>query len=199
MSIEQAIGANIRDLRKKKGLSQARLAELIFSNREHVNHIENGKKLPTVPEVALIALTLDAPCDLIITGSSFMNRTIVDELGLSDTAVNILCARRKNNDCVYLDIINKIIENELFANTIVGFICRTDGSGNLESDAPKFISTEDQESFKIMAQDYTRLAIYECLRYLCDFILYGIDPPDYMKMLAKYGIKTEEAQPNGKA
>lgn len=37
------IRLNIRNLRKQRGLSQEKLAELLDSSREHINRMESGK------------------------------------------------------------------------------------------------------------------------------------------------------------
>ncbi len=43
-----ALGAAIRDHRTAAGLTQAKLAELAGIGRPHLNHIEGGRKSPTV-------------------------------------------------------------------------------------------------------------------------------------------------------
>ncbi len=56
------IRLNIRNLRKQRGLSQEKLAELLDSSREHINRMESGKdnisllffiKLASVFEISL--------------------------------------------------------------------------------------------------------------------------------------------------
>lgn len=51
------LGAAIRDRRKKKGLDQGALAELVGVSRRWVNEVEQGKPRA---EVSLILKTLDA-------------------------------------------------------------------------------------------------------------------------------------------
>lgn len=51
------LGAAIRDQRKKKGLDQGELAELVGVSRRWVNEVEQGKSRA---QVSLILKTLDA-------------------------------------------------------------------------------------------------------------------------------------------
>jgi len=55
------IGKIIAHYRKQKGLTQVQLAELVYTNNEHVNRIENGRKNSSIPMLQGIADTLGIP------------------------------------------------------------------------------------------------------------------------------------------
>jgi len=55
------IGKIVAHYRKQKGLTQVQLAELVYTNNEHVNRIENGRRNPSIPMLQGIADTLGIP------------------------------------------------------------------------------------------------------------------------------------------
>jgi transcriptional regulator with XRE-family HTH domain len=59
LDIKEALKTNIVALRKKKGMSQAKLADLIGKSVKTVNEIEGGKTWPDHTTVKLIAQALD--------------------------------------------------------------------------------------------------------------------------------------------
>lgn len=59
MSMNEAVGEALRELRLKKGLSQEKLAEEIDSHQVYVSEIENGKKLPSLLVLYKIARFFD--------------------------------------------------------------------------------------------------------------------------------------------
>jgi DNA-binding XRE family transcriptional regulator len=61
-----ALGAAIRDHRLQAGLTQAELAQRAGIGRPHLNHIEGGRKNPTVVVLVHLAHSLGvAPGDLL--------------------------------------------------------------------------------------------------------------------------------------
>ena len=56
--IERAVAQSIKKIRKKKGISQDRLAELAGLDRVHLYRLENGKQSMTLRTLKLIADTL---------------------------------------------------------------------------------------------------------------------------------------------
>ena len=61
-----ALGAAVREHRVRAGLTQAQLAEQAGIGRAHVNHIEGGRKNPTVVVLVHLARTLGVtPGDLL--------------------------------------------------------------------------------------------------------------------------------------
>lgn len=57
-TIYKKLGDNIRELRKKKGLTQEKLAELAHMDPKSVIEIENGNRNPTLKTIRKIALAL---------------------------------------------------------------------------------------------------------------------------------------------
>lgn len=50
---------NLRDYRRKKGVTQTELANLIGHARQYVGEIENGLRFPTISEAFIICDKLD--------------------------------------------------------------------------------------------------------------------------------------------
>ena len=57
------IGLNILYYRKKKGLTQAQLAELTFYSRNHIQQIETAEETPSVDALIDIAKVLEIPVE----------------------------------------------------------------------------------------------------------------------------------------
>lgn len=62
------IGKRIRGLRKRKGWSQAKLAEQCGYSTSFQGHIERGVRLPSVETIAKIAFLLNVSIDELIYG-----------------------------------------------------------------------------------------------------------------------------------
>lgn len=60
------IGNRIKDLRKKKHLTQFQLAELIDVSTVYVSYIENGKRQLSLDNLINIANVLEVTCDDIL-------------------------------------------------------------------------------------------------------------------------------------
>lgn len=61
MDIQQIIGLKIRAIRKQRGLSQARLAELIDRSTEAISNLERGVSSPSVKTLINLSSQLDVP------------------------------------------------------------------------------------------------------------------------------------------
>ena len=48
MTINVAVAETLREKKKKKGVSQEKLAEAIDSHQVYISEIENGKKIPSL-------------------------------------------------------------------------------------------------------------------------------------------------------
>lgn len=59
LTLKQKLGANIEYLRKKKGLSQEKLAELINMDVPNLSNIERGKRFITAATLEKIAVKLE--------------------------------------------------------------------------------------------------------------------------------------------
>ncbi len=58
---KELLGARIRELRKTRGLSQERLAEMIDVEPRHMSRIEGGKSYPSLDRLERISHALKAP------------------------------------------------------------------------------------------------------------------------------------------
>jgi transcriptional regulator with XRE-family HTH domain len=59
MDIKVAYGKRVRQIRKDKGVSQEKLAELAELDRTYISDIENGKRNVSIETVYKIAKALD--------------------------------------------------------------------------------------------------------------------------------------------
>ncbi len=59
------IGETLRGLRKRKGLSQKKLAELTNISPTYISQIENGKRNPTIEIFEVIGKVLNVPFPII--------------------------------------------------------------------------------------------------------------------------------------
>jgi transcriptional regulator with XRE-family HTH domain len=57
------LGKNIKNCRKKAGLTQAELATVIGVNQSMIAHYESGFKTPSVPVLARMAKTFNCKVD----------------------------------------------------------------------------------------------------------------------------------------
>lgn len=55
------LGERIRELRKIRGYSQEKLAEMVDIEQKHVSRLELGKSYPTIERLEKIAVALDVP------------------------------------------------------------------------------------------------------------------------------------------
>ena len=61
MSRLEALGKNIKKYKKKKHLSQNKLAEMVDLSREHLACIETGKEFISLRKLFLLADVLEIP------------------------------------------------------------------------------------------------------------------------------------------
>ena len=61
------IGEKIRKIRKRRGLTQAELAERIMTVKSDISDIENGRKKISIDRLGDIAIALDAYLDVNVT------------------------------------------------------------------------------------------------------------------------------------
>lgn len=74
--LAEKLGTNIRSLRSKKGWSQSELADKIGVHLTHINRIENGKYLPSLDTVVLLAEALESSLDILVNGSTESSKDI---------------------------------------------------------------------------------------------------------------------------
>lgn len=57
--IPKKVGLQIRDFRKKSGLSQSNLAHLVGKDRQYIYKIEKGIVTPNISTISIICLALE--------------------------------------------------------------------------------------------------------------------------------------------
>ena len=60
------LGQRIANIRRAKGISQLRLAEMADISKEHLSNLERGNKLPSAKTLAQIASALDVSLDTLV-------------------------------------------------------------------------------------------------------------------------------------
>lgn len=101
-----SIGERVSYIRKKRGYTQYKLAELADISIQFLSDIENNKKSMTVKTLRQIADSLNISTDYIIYGreKSIENTTI-------DIMLNSLSDKNKKNAvkllCIFIDAIDK--------------------------------------------------------------------------------------------
>ncbi len=63
---KKELGRKIREIRKSKGLTQERLAELAYISEVYLGEIERGLKMPSVDIFADIISALDVSADYVL-------------------------------------------------------------------------------------------------------------------------------------
>lgn len=90
METRDQLGRRIRDLRKKRGLTQERLAEAASVDVKYLGNIERGKENPTIGTLTKLANTLSVKMYQIldfeheITGKRVLKRRIGQMLATCD-------------------------------------------------------------------------------------------------------------------
>ncbi|MCL5127119.1 helix-turn-helix transcriptional regulator [Algibacter sp. L4_22] len=60
-SIPKEVGNRVRFFRKKRGITQTQLAQLVGKDRQYLYKIEKGVVTPNVVTISILALTLEVP------------------------------------------------------------------------------------------------------------------------------------------
>jgi transcriptional regulator with XRE-family HTH domain len=66
----RTFSANLKRLRKEKGLTQEDLGSRSGLHRTHIGYLENGARLPWLPTIYLIANALGVDAGLLLAGFS---------------------------------------------------------------------------------------------------------------------------------
>jgi transcriptional regulator with XRE-family HTH domain len=66
MDLSRILGRNVRELRKRKGMSQEELALETGMKRSYVSDIERGTRNPSVKAIARLAAALKVEPDLLL-------------------------------------------------------------------------------------------------------------------------------------
>ena len=109
------LGNNIQTLRKKKGLSQEKLAEKINVTRQTISNWELGETAPNPEQLILLSKQFDISNDAMPSGSSRENKSIKDiYIGLI-----VLCGIVA---CVWAFSANRFRYVEILGITIAGAV-----------------------------------------------------------------------------
>ena len=65
----ELISRRIRELRIEHGMSQAQLADRVGTTMPYINHIEKGRKKPSLEMLISIAVALDVSIDVLLHGN----------------------------------------------------------------------------------------------------------------------------------
>lgn len=81
MSVKTQLGLRIKELRKKAGLTQAKLAEIVSIDAKHQSCIENGKNFPSADLIEKYAKTFKIePSELLLISHSVNRKELTKKL-----------------------------------------------------------------------------------------------------------------------
>jgi transcriptional regulator with XRE-family HTH domain len=72
-SVAELFGTSLREIRKQRGLSQERLAELTGLSTNYVGEMERGLKAPGLPVIVRLARALDVSVNDLLRGFTDAN------------------------------------------------------------------------------------------------------------------------------
>ena len=72
-SVAELFGTSLRETRKRRGLSQERLAELTGLSTNYVGEMERGLKAPGLPVIVRLARALDVGVNELLRGFTETN------------------------------------------------------------------------------------------------------------------------------
>lgn len=104
-----AIGVNIKKLRRKKKVGQADLAKQIYLSRSSLSNIEIGNQQPTLKAIYEIAIALKCEISDILPNTSEYQSLI----GNIDTnLIELLNKNTKSNNTKTIDVLKGILSND---------------------------------------------------------------------------------------
>jgi transcriptional regulator with XRE-family HTH domain len=101
---KELLGARLRELRKAKGLTQDKLAELVDIEQKHVSRIELGKSYPTIDRLERLADALS------VSVAVFFDPAINSPFALSGEEKRVIEAFRSLQDASVREGFLKVIE-----------------------------------------------------------------------------------------
>lgn len=131
----EAFSKRLREIRKKSGLSQEKLAKELEISKSALSYYEKGERIPDIVFLDKVCIYYNVSFDYLMGYSNAMNpkvASIVDETGLSEEAVNILI-EEFDNDYIS-NILDKLIKSKNFreALQILEIACHLDTT-NIEA------------------------------------------------------------------
>lgn len=105
--IGTTIGANVRDARRKRALTQAQLAERVSRSVETISNLERGNLVPGIETLLAISEALNVPLSALLQG---LGSAEVPQLAeRSDSRVERLAATLARLDERHLDVIEQLL------------------------------------------------------------------------------------------
>ena len=116
ISNENTTGGRIRELREKKGETQADMAKNLYVLRETVNQWENDVRDLKTEYTIKLADYFGVTCDYILRGVQAENVDIHKQTGLSEKALNVLKFQYNHDPYIktdrYVKIVNLLLEQD---------------------------------------------------------------------------------------
>ena len=103
--IYKEIGKRISELRKKNGMTQEALANMLSVTTKHISHVENGTSTLSLKAFILFCTEFSCSLDYLIFGKSFSNFTLPD--GINEL-INIGSDKDKERLFRYLEFFAEI-------------------------------------------------------------------------------------------
>lgn len=103
--IYKEIGKRISALRKKNGMTQEALANMLSVTTKHISHVENGTSTLSLKAFILFCTEFSCSLDYLIFGKSFSNFTLPD--GINEL-INIGSDKDKERLFRYLEFFAEI-------------------------------------------------------------------------------------------
>ena len=98
-----ALGKEIRELRRKRNLTQEKLAELADLSVPYISHLERGTKKPSLAVLVRLADSLDVTVDRLLSGNQEKDTVAFFPEVLADCSVlervvltEIVCAAKRS-------------------------------------------------------------------------------------------------------
>lgn len=91
MDNKKKLGLKIKELRKRKGLTQEQLAELIDMEQNSISVIESGRNFPTLGTLEKIAQILE------VNLSDFFNYDYIDDIETIKASTKDIIRKMDNN------------------------------------------------------------------------------------------------------
>lgn len=84
MNIKKLLGKKIQKIRKTRGITQEKLAELVELDTSSISHIENGKYYPSAENLEKLLKVLNVtPSELFIMESNAPTKELIKEMNLA--------------------------------------------------------------------------------------------------------------------
>lgn len=141
---KDALGKRIAELRKMKGMTQNRFAELVGIKQTTLSKYENGEHEPSATILVEMADVLETSTDHLLRGIEPNNDEIYRKTGLSEAAIENLgrlhdedeefaewMRKNKSAGTLKMDAVNKLLSSQDTLNALIRYL-------NIRSDLPGY-------------------------------------------------------------